>query len=385
MNFPWPSWMAASVLFLTVALWGAHRTRRLAGWLFLAWVGLGLGLLPLWHGLAHSTAAWLHQGQGPEALAQALMPSRRLYPLSHYLARIDALTVQALVWMERLNTLGTAALFLFFRRKGAFRHALPRWLRLWLWVAVPFLALYGGFEAAFRWGPHPVFYTGCPKLWGHRGAPDPPAILEDTLPSFRRALDLGAPGVEMDVAYDPAANRFFIHRPDNPAIPPTPLPVIFQALGRRGYYWVDLKTLRTLTPEQARQAAAAMRRLLSQYDLLDRVIVESDAPRNLREMVRAGVHTSYWIFNMDETQLPPRAWAYWWLVYRYKAWYIWGGFSAISMDARFYTPALALVLSGARIHLFTVDDPQRLRELAVQPQVRVILTNRNRYDIAPCR
>lgn len=389
----WNLWVLGLAVLVPLLAWGRmHGRRHPRVWLALQiTMAFTLGLWPLWTYVVHAFLAWIHRGAAPRVLL-GLMPGRRAFPLDHYAVQVDRLLLYSMaglvllflvvfgmlaaregIWAESCRDL----------RRLAYRPVTGLVLVLELVLLVPALGK-TGLDLAFRFAPHPVFYTDCRKLWGHRGHPEPPRILEDTLPSFRRAFDLGAPGVEMDVAYDPDRDLFYIHRSDNPAIPPTPLETIFAALHNRGYFWVDLKTLHDAPPDVAKQAAQSMRRLLERYDLLDRVIVETDNPHNLRIMAHAGLHTSFWIFNMDEDQVPKAPFAYWWLVYTYKWHYVRGGFSAISLDRRFYTPTLAWALEGARIHLFTVDNMQDLRYLVRLPQVRVILTNTARYDISAC-
>ncbi len=337
-------------------------------------------------GVAAWAVGWLH-GHGPAALADALMPSRGVLPAAHYQAR---------VWR--------AGFWLVMGLGGAYGLAVlwalrARWARFWqhrkvqrgAWLLAGLVGLFVAFNM-WQHGrflqPHPVFYTDCRKVWGHRGHPEPPDIPENTIASYRRAFDLGAPGVEMDVRYDPQRGEYFIGRYDRGQEPPPGqrllLQQVLEAVGQRGYFWLDIKTIRYLSPDQARQAAHDLAALLDAYGARDRAIVESDRPENLAYFARAGLHTSYWIFNIDEDAFPRTPWGLWWALVQVKENYIRGGFSAISMDRRFYTPMVAWMLYGARVHLFTVDDEASLRALVRRPQVRVILTNTARYDITAC-
>lgn len=331
---------------------------------------------------------WLYTS-GPAFLSEALLPARHHLPLRHYLLRVDHLLggLQAV--------LGLLSLAL-----GAWwvvRHGcLARWWALpWVRGAVAALAaLVVAFVAFNLWldhqfrQPHPVFYTDCHKVWGHRGHPEPPEIIENTIPSYRRAFDLGAPGVEMDVRYDRNLHQYYIGRYDRGAPPPPDqrltLDEVFAAVGDRGYFWLDTKTIHYMTPEEARQAAQDMAALLDKYGLRQRAIIESDTPSNLVYFARAGLHTSYWIFNIDESAFPKTPWGLWWTLVRIKQNYIRGGFSAISLDVRFYKPLVAFMLRGARIHLFTVNAPEDLRLWVRRKEVRVILTDTDRYDITAC-
>ncbi len=343
---------------------------------------VGLALYPLVRLAALAAVTWLYQ-QAPRPWADWLMPGRRALDLAYYHARARTFLTYGLMALWGLIVFLAGAVPV-----GTHARA---WLRArWPRAAWGILALLGLLSAPLLWqqarfmAPHPVFYQGCRKVWGHRGHPQPPAIPENSIASFRRAFDLGAAGVEMDVAYLPERRTFIIHRPDREYPQRLTLEDVFQAVGHRGYFWLDIKTIRTLPPEQARQAAQDLALLVDAFGLRDRVIVESDHPENLMAFARQGLHTSYWIFNIDEDAFP-RSWprllqALW----RIRETYIQGGFSAISMDHRFYRPAVARALWGARVHLFTVNDPQRLQDLIRREQVRVVLTDEPLFDLDGC-
>ncbi len=386
MNFS--LWLVTALLGGAVWLLGrslpARKPWRLAG--------KGLGALawiyPLSYPVAHGLVRWIYQ-VNPAGLGDRLMASRTHLAVAHYLSRAD----QAL----NAGLLGLTGLLLLWVSGQALR--LPQ-VRAWLRTPV-LRALLGGIlallllfigynlwvEYQFR-RPHPVFYDDCHKIWGHRGHPEPPDIPENTIASYTRAFDLGAPGVEMDVRYDVERHEYFIGRYDRGQAPPPgqrlTLAEVFEAVGDRGYFWLDTKTIHYLTPDQARQAASDMAQLLDRFGLRQRAIIESDTPENLVYFAQAGLHTSYWIFNIDEEAFPRQPWALWQALIQIKQRYISGGFSAISLDRRFYTPMVAAMLSGARIHLFTVDDPGELRRLAHRDEVKVILTNTTYYDITAC-
>ncbi len=380
--------LTAGGLLLLVRRNPAQRGWRwAAGLLALASFGF-----PIARWLAHQAVRWLYTS-APPSLGQRLMPSRGLLPLAHYQQVADGLLERGLLWVLFLN-LALLAAYGWTQRtvrqrvSRALRHPLilgP--LGLLTGVALVFFGYNGWLEIQFR-QPHPVFYTDCHKVWGHRGHPEPPDIIENTIPSFQRAFDLGAPGVEMDVRYDPERHQYYIGRYDRGAdVPPEQrltLEQIFSAVGDRGYFWLDTKTIRYMTPEEAQQAAQDMAQLLDRFGLRQKAIIESDTPENLQYFAQAGLHTSYWIFNIDESGFPTTPWDLWKALVRIKQNYIRGGFSAISMDVRFYTPMVQWMLKGARIHLFTINDEEALRYWSHRREVRVILTDTARYDIGTC-
>lgn len=375
--------LIGSTWFIVLPMTRSRGTRKYLAW-SVVWGGGLVLTMPLIHAAARMAITWLYE-RGPASLVHLLMPSRNLLPLSHYLARMETglKTFTGVVLLFALG--GTLYLVVSSPRwrhlisRPAFRYGLAALALPWLLAAGAFM----GMELAYRM-PHPVFYTGCPKIWGHRGHPQPPDIPENTIASFQQAFDLGAPGVEMDVVYLQEQRQFVIQRPDREYPRRLTLEEVFEAVGTRGYFWLDIKTIRELTPEEAQQAARDLRALVDRFGLRERVIVESEDPNNLRSFVQAGLHTSYWIFNIDETEFPSSPWRLFWTLQEIRWNYIRGGFSAISMDLRFYTPEVARSLKGARIHLFTVNDPATLRALAQRDEVRIILTDTDLYHLVEC-
>ena len=382
-------WLTATLTLLPawMGVWSqpqrAYRSRAVRGLHALARsLGLVTVMFPGLHHLARGTVRWLYF-QGPEALTRLLMPSRAHLPLEHYLKRLEDLLFVGFVgaWAVAAFALFTLKLA---TAADPLKRTLPRRLRIFagLLAVSPFL-WFLGLQVAFRL-PHPVFYTDCRKVWGHRGHPEP-GIPENTLASFRHAFDLGAPGVEMDVVYLVDQDRFFIAREMAQVNEQRlSLETVFAQLGHRGYFWLDIKSIRSLTPDQAQRAAATLRRLAERYRVTQRIIVESDHPQNLAFFSQAGLHTSYWIFNIEEEEAPQslRAWVE--ALMKVQRNYIRGRFSAISMDYHHYKPIVARFLQGARIHLFTVNDEALLRAFMLREDVRIVLTDGNFFRLTAC-
>ncbi len=380
MTFSRLTWFALSLAALALAGWTLQRERPSLLW---RW---GMGLLaavvvlyPLERVFARLVILWLYETPSP--LLDRIMASRHALPVTFY----QHIAERALAWgvwgAFLLVWVLTVALPLRRpqNRRRLLRHPATRAVGGGLLLLVVVFGGYNAWLSARFHRPHPVFYTDCHKVWAHR---------RNAIPLAERAFDQGAPGIEMDIRYDVARREFFIGRYDEPVPPPGKrvlLADIFARVGQRGYFWLDTKTIHRLTPAQAQQAAQDMRALLDRFGLRQRAIVESDRPSNLRYFAAAGIHTSYWIFNIDETAFPKTPWALWWALVRIKQNYIRYGFSAISMDYRFYTPLVRWMLRGARIHLFTVDNPTTLQQLVSRPEVKVVLTNRPVYnDITAC-
>jgi hypothetical protein len=103
-----------------------------------------------------------------------------------------------------------------------------------------------------RLDPAP-FYDGSSRVWIHR-VEDRGA---DPLAACRRAFDMGAAGVELDVRYDAALGEFVVSH-DRPSRPgpsgagrPLLLDEVFREVGGRGRFWVDIKDLQGMEGKAA--------------------------------------------------------------------------------------------------------------------------------------
>ena len=380
MDFPWLLWIVGSL-----AAWAAAREVSRAGkgggWRTagrLAWLAAAVVFLaPVEAWAAHHFISWLYET--PLSFAGRLLRSRHVLPLAFYQAK-GARGLRLLVVGSLMLTLGLAVAARWqrggwgARGRGWLRRPVGRAAAVALLVALSAPLLYTAWLSVQMHRPHPVFYTDCHKVWKHH---------RDSLAEAVAAFDHGAPGIEIDILYDKAQRRYVIGRYDV-ALPPVPLEKVFAAVGSRGYFWLDTKTIHYLSPAEAQQAAADMKALLSRFHLLHRAIVESDAPQNLRYFAAQGIYTSYWIFDIDESAFPKTPWARWWALTRIQRNYSRGNFAAISLDQRFYTPMVRWMLKGARIHIFTVNDEGRIRNLVHQEAIRVVLTDTDFYDITDC-
>ena len=351
-----------------------------------------VALAPLERAAAHGLVAWLYGG-GLPVVSDRVMASRQILPLAHYEALADGVLTRALAALAAGLVLW-ALVWWSGQPQGR-----ARWRALLsnrgfqvvagaVFLAVAAFAGYNLWMSVQMHTPHPVFYTDCHKVWGHRGHPDPPKIVENTIPSYENAFNLGAPGIETDVLYDPDRREYYIGRYDRGSLPVEgkrlTLDEVFLAVGDRGYFWLDTKTIHRMNAAEAKQAAQDMYDLLQRHHLLDRAIVESDTPQNLVYFARLGIHTSYWIFNIDESAFPKTPWALWKALHQVQENYIRGGFSAISMDKRFYTPMVAWMLRGARIHLFTAHSRTEVEDLVQRSEVKVVLTDTTDFDVTTC-
>lgn len=237
-------------------------------------------------------------------------------------------------------------------------------------------ALYAGDRLLASYRPEP-FYTGPGKVWAHRGY-CAEGLAENSLEAFARAFELGAPGTELDVFYDVGRDRFVVAH-DEPAsfgdARLLTLEAVFARFGPGRFYWLDFKNLRDLPPDGARAAAAALKTLVSRHALRDAVIVESTHAGRLALVAEAGLFTSYWVQLNPEEPAPKFRYH----ISRVRLAMYRGRFSALSMEHTQFSGRVERALHGLPVHLFTINDPGRLRELARKDTVRVLLTDLDGY------
>jgi glycerophosphoryl diester phosphodiesterase len=225
------------------------------------------------------------------------------------------------------------------------------------------------------------FYDGCKKVWGHRG------YFKDhdsnSLPGIRQAFDLGAEGVELDVHFDLESNRFIVSHNYPYKLKDGRLLLledVFRESGKRGYFWLDFKNLRRLKRKDAKRAAKNLVSLLESYNLKSKAIVESKSALNLSIFSKAGLYTSYWISaGRGGNGFLARI-----KVAGYKARFLHGKFSAVSLDYRDFTPYVQDSFSGVPVHLFTLNTKSDVMKYLLQKNVKIILSDENYYLLGAC-
>jgi glycerophosphoryl diester phosphodiesterase len=225
------------------------------------------------------------------------------------------------------------------------------------------------------------FYNDCRKVWGHAGYSREYGV--NSLPGYKQAFDLGAKGVELDVHYDPDLDRFIVShdfpykRIDGKLLR---LEDVLNELGNRGYFWLDFKNLKHIGKKEAAKAARRLSDLIERYHVKDRVIVESKDAINLTVLSRAGIPTSYWVnVNRNKEGFSTRL-----RVFGFKAMFLYGRFSAVSMDHRNYTPYLQETFKNLPVHLFTINREEEILEHLYWENVKVILSDENFFALDGC-
>ncbi|MCJ7501423.1 hypothetical protein MUP29_14360 [bacterium] len=225
------------------------------------------------------------------------------------------------------------------------------------------------------------FYDGCSKVWGHAGYFKDHG--KNSLPGIRQAFDLGAKGVELDVHFDVESGRFIVSHNYPYKLKDGKLLLledVFRESGKRGYFWLDFKNLKRLRRKEARRSSRSLLDMLKTYDLEEKVIVESKSALNLSIFSKAGIHTSYWIsVNREKDGFGTSL-----RVFSFKVMFLYGRFSAVSIDHRNYTPLVDETFSHLPVHIFTLNNEEEVLKYLYRKNVKVILSDENYYGLDGC-
>lgn len=231
----------------------------------------------------------------------------------------------------------------------------------------------------------PAFpFPACQKVWGHRGYAADGG--ENSLRSVAAAFERGATGVEIDILYDRERDDFVVSHDEPYTLhdgQPLMLDTLLAAHGASGFFWLDAKDLRKLSPLTARKATARLAALIRQHGLGERAVVESRNALYLSWLADQGVYTSYLVSPNDQKYSA--------LVYRLNAavmklGYALGGLGAISMNDYRYTPVTAATFGPeVAVLLSTVNDKAALQRWSAIPNVKVILSDDDHYALSACK
>ncbi|UCD89265.1 MAG: glycerophosphodiester phosphodiesterase [Desulfobacterales bacterium] len=230
-----------------------------------------------------------------------------------------------------------------------------------------------------------AIYSGCYKVWAHRGF-FKEGLEENSIESMTKAFELGAAGTELDVFYDLHLDEYIVshdfpYRLKQGRI--LKLQDVFEKVSQRGYFWLDFKNLQVLSKKDAQKATLRMLDLLEKFNLTDKAIIESMNPVNLSIISRSGLHTSYWI--TPEASAENNFFKFWRDIYRTKLFFLYGKFSALSMNHYRFSENIEKRFAHIPIHLFTVNDKKRVMRLVQKKNVRVILSDEKQFYSEKCK
>ena len=238
---------------------------------------------------------------------------------------------------------------------------------------------------------HGAAYGDCHKVWATRGLVDPAltkvASAGNTPQTLAAAFARGAPGVEVDVYYDPALADFVVSHdfPYEQKVDggPLMLATLLAQTDPSKHYWLDFKRHGKLSRDQADAAAARLVAIAGDTGVArERLWIEGTEPFNLLPFKAAGFRT---IFDVhpprDAHLLTP------FVTELHKAVYALAGFTVMGMnygtvEAPIYGPVARQRLGDIPVFLYHVPRERGLlAELARIPQVRVLMAGDHSADV----
>ena len=215
--------------------------------------------------------------------------------------------------------------------------------------------------------PFPV----CEKVWAHRGF----AAMGggNSLQSVQEAFRRGAAGVEIDVLFDRELNDFVVAH-DRPYTlssgKPLMLDTVLSQFAGTGFFWLDAKDLRKLSPVTAHKATQRLIHLIKRYQLTERAFVESSNALYLLWLANQGIFTSLAVSPNEQKYGAAVSELHADIA---KLLFAFSGAGAVSMSAFRYTPVTASAFGSVTVLLSTVNDNGALQYLSAIHEVKVIL------------
>ena len=173
-------------------------------------------------------------------------------------------------------------------------------------------------------------YNGCHKVWTARGLYGN-GIDQNSIESIGAAFEQGAEGVEVDVRYDKKMQDFIVshdypYNKKNGKI--LKLSELFDAVGDNHFFWLDYKKLRHLNEEQTQQAIQRLFDISQKNNLKDRIYIENEAPINLFQYRKSGLHTIFDTSPVPESMSFVSAL----MINLYKMFFYFGNHSVMAMN-----------------------------------------------------
>ncbi len=239
---------------------------------------------------------------------------------------------------------------------------------------------------------HDNIYNNCNKVWSARGFYSS-KLEQNTVSSVNNAFSNGNRGVEIDLYYDAAMDKFIVSH-DKPYLLKDgkllSLEEMFLKTGTGHYFWLDYKNLDRLSSSQTQSAIARLNKILQVDNLKERVYIEGSNPIKLSTYTQNGFKTIFAFHALKESSIFTSISSN-----IYKLVYYFFDISAIATqygdikDPK-YSKTTQENLKSIPTFLFHVpDDEKLLQELLNQEDVRVMLVGRgeslNRADRNSCK
>ena len=202
------------------------------------------------------------------------------------------------------------------------------------------------------------------EVWSHRGVHT--EAPENSKEAVSKAIEQGFQGVELDVFFDNEAGLVVSHDLPYKKVNGELLLLedIFGLFGDTISYWIDLKNLQL---SNRKAVKSAFQELTVNNDVLrSKVLIESSKGRHLRYLNKQ-FNCIYWV--QFSRKFPGKF---------IKLAYIRSllartDFAGITTDHRYIDPTFENNFRNMCWYVFTVNEPDKIHELAKKPEVQVIL------------
>lgn len=173
-------------------------------------------------------------------------------------------------------------------------------------------------------------FSDCHKVWTARGLYGD-GVDQNSIESIAAAFEQGAKGVEVDIRYDIKLKDFIVshdvpYNLKNGKL--LTLGELFAALGDDHYFWLDYKKLRYLNEQQTQEAIQRLFDISQKNGLKDRIYIENEAPVNLLQYRKSGLHTIFDTSPVAESM----SWLSTFMITGYKMLFYFGDHSVMAMN-----------------------------------------------------
>ncbi|MDA9556147.1 hypothetical protein N9R79_01405 [Vibrio sp.] len=236
----------------------------------------------------------------------------------------------------------------------------------------------------------------CQKLWSPRGVYSTKEE-QNSIESIRKAIELGAGGIEIDFYYEPVNDYFYLSHGEKTIEELDKMDKLVTLsqvvrLFPNAQFWFDYKNLGRLTDEETNKAIAYLAKLDQVSNIKNRVYIEASNPMILERYTQAGFYTLLAVDLLPEESLFSRVVAGF-----YKGVYFSFDVSAIAVrhggldkkkQVRYGYDTANILYSIPTFVFHVPDEEPLLKELVKLEQVKALLNGRdfssNRFYLNTC-
>lgn len=203
-----------------------------------------------------------------------------------------------------------------------------------------------------------------PEVWAHRGSGGR-LHPENSMEAVRLGIEEGFPGIEIDVFYFSDTDRIIVAH-DRPGFTDGSTHNVLSdyEIPQEVNLWVDSKNLVELDENEIEKFATSLRNLPFE----DRVFVESKSIGHLYELQKHGIKTVLWLEDWTVKYIG---------IAKFLVRIL--GIHAVSVDVR-NLQKIESHFGERSILVFTINDPQEIRDVMEGGKVSVVLTDLSCWD-----